>query len=416
MRTGETDPTLRRVFFELFLDDGVTPTTDADVAAPAGTIQVTSNGIAFANGAGTFARITSNLYYYEFTLTEALGGASGFVGIKFSRTGYHSDIFTEIVGNIFTVGATDLGKLRYPVLIYGTGVEPQVPTAGATVTTPSDLQVSYNGGAFTNSAGSLVEVGAGLYYFQGTATDAAVRRRLIAKYESTGFAPAVLSIDVDVPGVSSGTTSTGPAPIPVLPATDSGFTPLDHVTNALNRLPHQYRGDGVTLSRTQVMLKILTEPLNDLETTAVAVLTGLDIEHAVGAQLDLVGKKVGRAREGIADDEIYRRYCRAQVSTNKSDGIIGDVLTVARLVLGAIGGYTLTLNNQGAAAYLLEVGGAALDATVVQVLSRLITKATSAGVRPILVWSESAPADTFRFDSGPGFDVGHLAGATDHAL
>lgn len=417
MRAGETDPSLRRLFFELFLDDGVTPATDADVAAPAGTIQVTSNGTAFADSAGTFARITSNLYYYEFTFSEALSGSNGFAGIKFARPGYATDRFFEIVGDIFSVGETDSGRLRYPLLIFGTAVEPQVPTAGATVTTASDLQVSYNGAAFANSAGSLVEVGSGVYFYQGVVPDAASRRRLLVKYESAGFSPAVLSISVAEPGESTGPVApVGPPAIPVLPATDSAFAPLDHVTNALNRFPHQYRGDGVTLSRTQVAMKILVEPLAEFEQVAIAVLTQSDIEHAIGKQLTTLGKRVGRPRDGVLDDELYRRYVRAQISTNKSDGLINDILTVARLVVGTTGGHTLTLKNDGVAAYRLEVSGAALPANIAAILMKLARKATAAGVRIILEYSTQPPASVLRWTTQQTWGTGVWARATDQEI
>lgn len=416
MTPGETDPTLRRLFFELFLDDGVTPATDADVAAPADTIQVSSNGTALADSAGTFTRITSNLYYYQFTTTEALNGSNGFVGLKFERAGYHTDLFIEIVGDIFSLAETDPARLRFPTIIFGTAVEPQVPTEGATVTAPSDLQVSYNGGSFVDSAGSLVEIGSGLYYYQGVAADADTRRRLLVKYESTGFSPAVLSIDVDVPGSTTVVTPTGPAPIPVLPATDSAFVPIDHVTGTLSRLPHQYRGNGETLSRTQTALRILVEPFNVFDQTAVAVLTGLDVEHAIGAQLDIVGKKVGRPREGITDDEIYRRYCRAQISANKSDGVIKDILTVARLVLGTVDGYTLTLKNDGVAAYRLEVGGAALPTDIAAVLIKLAKKATAAGVRMIVEYSTQPPENVLRWTTQETWGNGVWARATDREI
>lgn len=199
----------------------------------------------------------------------------------------------------------------------------------------------------------------------------------------------------------------------------SEFTqPIDHVEAALDRLPHQYRQrcDGEPgESNTQKLIRVLMSPAADLENTQLAVLNNLNIDNARGFLLDIIGKWVGRPRNGVADDEIYRRYVRAQVSANKSDGIINDILTVASLVIDDEDA-VLTLHNEGTAAYRLSVDGIITTIEIATVLAALIVKATAAGVRPIIQWSSSLPEDTFTYDTGPGYDVGHYADAVDHPL
>lgn len=211
-------------------------------------------------------------------------------------------------------------------------------------------------------------------------------------------------------------TPDGPAAL-VAPADVPNPTlPIDHIEAALARLPHQYRQrcDGTAgETNTQKVIRCLMAPAADLETALLAVLNNANVDNATGFLLDLVGKWVGRARNGVADDEIYRRYIRAQIVVNRSDGVINDILAVARLVVDDpdVG---LILRNDGIAAYVLQVSSVALDPDVVDVLVRLVVKATSAGVRPIIEYAISAPDDVFQFDDGPGFDVGHYSTSVDH--
>src|SRR5262245_2616348 len=63
-------------------------------------------------------------------------------------------------------------------------------------------------------------------------------------------------------------------------------------------------------SNTQKALRALLAPAASLEHALQQLLTERNVNTAIGAQLDLIGKIVGRPRAGVADDEIYRRYIR----------------------------------------------------------------------------------------------------------
>lgn len=112
-------------------------------------------------------------------------------------------------------------------------------------------------------------------------------------------------------------------------------------------------------SRTQRALRVLLSPYQPLLHAALACLTERNINTARGVHLDAIGKLVGRPRNGETDDEVYRRYCRAQISANKSDGTIEDILKVARLVIDDPAA-SIQLDNVGRAAYILRVEGIAL--------------------------------------------------------
>lgn len=151
-------------------------------------------------------------------------------------------------------------------------------------------------------------------------------------------------------------------------------------------------------SNTQKALRALLAPAAQLEACMMAVLTQRSVDTAVGAQLTVLGKIVGRTGR-VADDEIERRYVRAQISVNKSDGLIEDILTVAKLVV-ADPAADIVLENTGAAAFNLIVDGIPLPNDIATVLVQLVIKATSAGVRPIVEWTEGNPSDALRWDVG----------------
>lgn len=153
------------------------------------------------------------------------------------------------------------------------------------------------------------------------------------------------------------------------------------------------------------LLRVLLDPGAELEGVMQQLLTQCDVNNAVGAQLDVVGKLVGRRRRGL-DDDTYRRHIRAQITVNKSSGTINDVLSVARLIIfdSLI---SLILDNRGQGTYELFVA-AAITEELAQTVAAFVQSATSGGVRAIVHFGVSDAAGWFRFDSGPGFDQGHL--------
>lgn len=157
----------------------------------------------------------------------------------------------------------------------------------------------------------------------------------------------------------------------------------------------------------QKILRALLAPMPDIERAALQALTEMNVNTAVGIHLDRIGYKVGREREGVTDDEIYRRYIRAQIAANKSDGLIADMLTIARLVVFDDDA-TYLLRNEGAAAFVLVVEGVAVAFEVAEVLADLIRLATAAGVRGITQTQASEPEDAFTFEGGDGLPLGSL--------
>lgn len=160
-------------------------------------------------------------------------------------------------------------------------------------------------------------------------------------------------------------------------------------------------------SNQQKILRCFLAPAAELETAELQALTEMNVNTAVGVHLERIGLKVGRAREGVTDDEIYRRYIRAQIVANKSDGLIVDLLTIARLVVFEDDAVYL-MRNEGAAAFVLVVGGVAVEWEVAEVLADMVRLATAAGVRGITQTQASEPESAFTFEGGDGLPLGSL--------
>jgi hypothetical protein len=159
------------------------------------------------------------------------------------------------------------------------------------------------------------------------------------------------------------------------------------------------------------LLNALLGPVQGIEDALQQLLSERAVNTAVGDQLDILGAVVGQQRLGMDDDD-YRRIVRARISANRSKGTVEDVLVVADLVLGDDDAYyhILYVNN---ASFVLRVEGVQMTAAVGDLMLRLLKDTVSAGVRIILEWGISPQAELFQFDSGPGFNQGHLAAGHD---
>lgn len=161
------------------------------------------------------------------------------------------------------------------------------------------------------------------------------------------------------------------------------------------------------MNNIQTLLTALLGPAQDIENALQQLLTERGVDEAVGTQLDVIGRVVGQSRGGL-DDATYRRYVRARVSAHRSAGIIADVIRVADQVLYDDTAY-IWIRTVSNATFIIEIRDVLVDATVAGVLLDMLRGTVSAGVRFELVTTNRALASTFRFDTGPGFNQGHLA-------
>lgn len=166
------------------------------------------------------------------------------------------------------------------------------------------------------------------------------------------------------------------------------------------------------LNNISKLLTIAGYSVQGLESACQQVLTQRTIDAAVGTQLDMIGLLVNQVRNGL-DDDTYRRYCRAAVSANRSDGSTENLLTVVRLILAEPGTH-LHLVQSATATITMRVEGVSLTSPLAETAYTFLARSAAGGVRVLMDYGLSPPSTWFRFDSGPGFDQGHLIGRIEH--
>lgn len=152
----------------------------------------------------------------------------------------------------------------------------------------------------------------------------------------------------------------------------------DHTAQALDRLRQQFRGK----QNIEDVLTALLTGVQDAESAVYQLLTERSIYTASDATLDLLGGIVGQVR-GDSDDTEYRRRILAKIKVNNSRGTIPDIVAIARLVVNDAD-VTVTLANDGAAEFVVDLFGAAVADDVATILIAFLQQASSAGVRAIL--------------------------------
>lgn len=188
-----------------------------------------------------------------------------------------------------------------------------------------------------------------------------------------------------------------------------GVTVMDHQTRAFRRLPEQFKKKPKIVA----LLRALVGPCTALEFALQCLLTLRSVNTAVGAQLDVIGKLVGRPRNGVSDDDVYRRYIRAQIAANNSDGLIDQILTIAELVIYDDDA-RLRFRNEGIAAYVLVVDDVPVHPDVAKVLLTMLRRATAAGVRGMLHTNAGPPEEAFEVSGSlPELDLEPLTANVD---
>lgn len=166
----------------------------------------------------------------------------------------------------------------------------------------------------------------------------------------------------------------------------------NHVDRALARLRSQYQGKP----KIEAFVTALLEPIQDLEDALWTLYVGRILDTATFAQLDAIGYIVGEPRLGRIDDD-YRRFIRARIKTNRSNGLHEELLAITRLVLDDETA-ELELVPQHPASLLLRITGTIITDEVAEILLDFLRDSVAAGVRLILEYIPSADTDTLRFD------------------
>lgn len=160
----------------------------------------------------------------------------------------------------------------------------------------------------------------------------------------------------------------------------------DQVEQALRLLALQYKSK----EKLEAYLSSFITQVQLLEAAFFDIYSLLDIDTQTGAQLDLIGRIVQRAREGRSDAE-YRPWLKAQIAANLSAGRADDLLNILN-ILGTTQGVWTTLPPAG---FLIDLG---LDtAENVTQIAGLIRQARGAGINGQLLYDTVAVGEEFRW-------------------
>lgn len=105
----------------------------------------------------------------------------------------------------------------------------------------------------------------------------------------------------------------------------------DHVDAAKARLLQQYQDDD----NLKGLVEIDANQTQDEEDMGWDLLTKRALSTAEGAQLDLVGAILGRARATDQNDDDYRDFLEFRVTELLSEGTINDLLFIFQFLMGA---------------------------------------------------------------------------------
>lgn len=165
------------------------------------------------------------------------------------------------------------------------------------------------------------------------------------------------------------------------------------------------------MNNIEKLIVALLVPAQDIENALQQLKLYRLVDTAVGAQLDILGRIVGQARNGLVGDT-YRRYLRARIVANFSDGVVEDLIKVVDFVIYDADAEIVISGILNATARL-RVDGIAISDEIGAIVNGFVNDTRAAGVRVITQWAVSEPSQVFKFDSGPGFDQGHLATSLD---
>lgn len=161
-------------------------------------------------------------------------------------------------------------------------------------------------------------------------------------------------------------------------------------------------------------LRILIEPIQDLQNAYQQLRLERWLDTAVGAQQDVIGNIIRLKRNGM-DNETYRRHQRAKIVANKSSGLIEDLILVTKLIVNDPDA-RIVADNQGPACIVIRVERVALPNPVADIIIGMLGLATvGGGVRPILESCHELPVNWFERDTDE-HDLKFKITARDHAL
>jgi len=174
---------------------------------------------------------------------------------------------------------------------------------------------------------------------------------------------------------------------------------VDHVAAAIARLPEQFKNKTKIVN----LVKALCAPATSLEDALWQLLTERAVDTAIGTQLDQLGFIVGQERGGLSDVD-YRRFIRARIAANRSQGVTEDLIRVANLVLNNDAA-TVEVETQNGTV-VVRLRSVTTDDSLAAIMLSFLQDSKSGGIRVILESYVDVDAEMFTtaqtmFGTGP---------------
>lgn len=188
----------------------------------------------------------------------------------------------------------------------------------------------------------------------------------------------------------------------------------DHVDQALARCAQQYKQSTRLLGLLEAVVdqvQALDDAFWQLATERYlftdAEIGSVTVNYeAVGVQLNVIGRILGEDRANLTDDQ-YRLVLKGKIRILRSSGTAEELVSIFHALFpDAVPTVTTRLP-----AYVSVQIDDPITATEAAIGSRFLRQGRAAGVHGSFRWQQSATAGLFQFDSGPGFDLGKLAGS-----
>lgn len=164
----------------------------------------------------------------------------------------------------------------------------------------------------------------------------------------------------------------------------------DHEGDALDKLIEQYRDKP----RVRAIVIALMRHIQRLEDVTFDLYLGRWIETGRGAVLDLIGRIIDEARQGI-EDEAYRGFLRAKVRALRSTALLSELVKIAALIQGD--SLPVRAKEFYPAAVELEPREEVIQNPIR--VGRMLKKATAGGVALRFVYLTAPRANTLMLDN-----------------
>jgi len=176
----------------------------------------------------------------------------------------------------------------------------------------------------------------------------------------------------------------------------------DHIQQGLDLLKEQFKGK----EKIEAFISAFLNQIQLIEDTLEQLLNDRTIDLSSGENLDLIGRIVGQPREGRTDAN-YRPWIKARILINKSSGTAEEIYEALRLILIDFPNFDMRLIDEYPAGFRLQAI-TALGSLDPDVIFDILNQMRAAAVDISFAYNVSEPI--FKFDSGPGWDQGHLGG------